>query len=81
MPARSRDVDGLRRFAALHAASPAKAARVQAYASCQCRAAECAAHEGMRVHCSGGTVLVLRHDPAVGRWHGTSLKCAPCVRR
>lgn len=82
MPARSRDVAGLRRFAALHAASHAKAARVRAYASCQCRAAECAAHEGMRVHCSGGTVLVLRHDPAVGRvWHLAEVctVCAPLM--
>ena len=82
MPARSRDVASLRRFAALHAASHAKAARVRAYASCQCWAQSCAAHEGTRVHCAGGTVLVLRHDPAVGRvWHLAEVctACAPLM--
>lgn len=80
MPARSRDVAGLRRFAALHAASHAKAARVRERASCQCWAQSCAAHEGMRVHCGGTTVLVLRHDPAVGRvWHLAEV-CAACAK-
>jgi hypothetical protein len=80
MPPRSRDVAGLRRFAALHAASHAKAARVRERASCQCWAQSCAAHEGMRVHCSGSTVLVLRHDPAVARvWHLAEV-CAACAK-
>jgi hypothetical protein len=80
MPPRSRDVAALRRFAALHAASHAKAARVRERASCQCWAQSCAAHEGMRVHCSGSTVLVLRHDPAVARvWHLAEV-CAACAK-
>ncbi|MFI2352380.1 hypothetical protein ACH492_36385 [Streptomyces sp. NPDC019443] len=80
LPPRSRDVAGLRRFAALHAASHAKAARVRERASCQCWAQSCAAHEGMRVHCSGSTVLVLRHDPAVARvWHLAEV-CAACAK-
>lgn len=80
MPPRSRDVAGLRRFAALHAAAHAKAARVREKASCQCWAHSCTAHEGMRVHCSGSTVLVLRHDPAVARvWHLAEV-CAACAK-
>lgn len=80
MPAKSRDIAGLRRFAALHVASHAKAARVRERASCQCWAQSCTAHEGMRVHCSGSTVLVLRHDPAVGCvWHLAEV-CAACAK-
>lgn len=80
MPPRSRDVTSLRRFAALHAASHAKAARVRERASCQCWAQSCAAHEGMRVHCGGTAVLVLRHDPAVGRvWHLAEV-CTACAK-
>ncbi|WP_260848748.1 hypothetical protein [Streptomyces sp. SLBN-118] len=80
MPPRSRDVAALRRFAALHAASHAKAARVRERATCQCWAHSCAAHEGMRVHCSGSTVLVLRHDPAVACvWHLAEV-CAACAK-
>lgn len=80
MPPRSRDVASLRRFAALHAASHAKAARVRERASCQCWAQSCAAHEGMRTQCAGGTVLVLRHDPAVGRvWHLAEV-CSACAK-
>lgn len=80
MPPRSRDVAGLRRFAALHAASHAKIARVRERASCQCSARSCAAHEGTRVHCSGATVLVLRHDPAVGRVWQLAEVCAACAK-
>ncbi|WNO76907.1 hypothetical protein [Streptomyces sp. AM8-1-1] len=80
MPAKSRDIAGLRRFAALHAASHAKAARVRERASCQCWAQSCTTHEGMRVHCSGSTVLVLRHDPAVGCvWHLAEV-CTACAK-
>ncbi|AVZ71124.1 hypothetical protein SLUN_01515 [Streptomyces lunaelactis] len=80
MPPRSRDVAALRRFAALHAASHAKAAQVRERASCQCWTQSCAAHEGMRVHCSGSTVLVLRHDPAVACvWHLAEV-CAACAK-
>ena len=80
MPPRSRDVAGLRRFAALHAASHAKVTRVRERASCQCWVQKCSAHEGMRTQCAGGTVLVLRHDPAVGRvWHLAEV-CAACAK-
>ncbi|MEU0374950.1 hypothetical protein ABZ070_33105 [Streptomyces sp. NPDC006283] len=80
MPAKSRDIAGLRRFAALHAASHAKAATVRERASCQCWAQSCTSHEGMRVHCSGSTVLVLRHDPAVGCvWHLAEV-CSACAK-
>ncbi|MFD3440451.1 hypothetical protein ACFWU3_23420 [Streptomyces sp. NPDC058685] len=80
MPAKSRDVAGLRRFAALHAASHAKAARVRERAACQCWTQGCTAHEGMRVHCSGSTVLVLRHDPAVGCVWQLAEVCAACAK-
>lgn len=80
MPPRSRDVAALRRFAALHAASHAKAARVRDGAACQCWAQRCSAHEGTRTLCYGGTVLVLRHDPAVGRVWQLSEVCSACAK-
>jgi hypothetical protein len=80
MPSRSRDLPELRRFAALHAASHAKAAQPRPYATCQCRAQQCSAHEHVKTHCGGPTVLVLRHDPAVGRVWTLSDVCSACAR-
>ncbi|MEV0981633.1 hypothetical protein, partial [Streptomyces sp. NPDC049915] len=67
MPARSRDLAALRRFAEAHALAHARAAAVRADAACRCRHHGCAPHEGTRVSCGGTVVLVLRHDPAVGQ--------------
>ncbi|GGX90611.1 hypothetical protein [Streptomyces minutiscleroticus] len=79
MPARSRDLAGLRRFAAAHAAAHAKAATVRPDAACQCRARQCSAHHGTRVRCSGGVVLTLRHDPAVGQVWTVAEVCEQCA--
>ncbi|WP_240203078.1 hypothetical protein [Streptomyces actuosus] len=79
MPARSRDIAALRRFAVAHAAAHAKAAAVRADASCWCRQQRCAAHEGTRVGCAGPVVLLLRHDPAVGQVWTLCEVCTSCA--
>ncbi|QNP74571.1 hypothetical protein IAG44_37365 [Streptomyces roseirectus] len=79
MPARSRDVAALRRFAEAHAAAHARAATVRPDASCGCRQLKCAAHEGTRVSCAGGVVLALRHDPAVGQVWTLMEVCSACA--
>lgn len=79
MPARSRDVAALRRFAEAHAAAHARAATVRPDAACGCRQHKCAAHEGTRVSCAGAVVLVLRHDPAVGQVWTLSEVCSACA--
>ncbi|GGN80870.1 hypothetical protein GCM10011579_066840 [Streptomyces albiflavescens] len=79
MPPRSRDLGALRRFAEAHAAAHARAASVHSDAACACRQAQCAAHDGMQVHCAGSVVLVLRHDPAVGQVWTLLEVCAACA--
>ncbi|WP_406449554.1 hypothetical protein OH768_02575 [Streptomyces sp. NBC_01622] len=79
MPARSRDLPALRRFAEAHAAAHVRAATVRPDAACGCRRQRCAAHEGTRVDCSGSVLLVLRHDPAVGQVWTLSEVCAACA--
>ncbi|MFI1388351.1 hypothetical protein [Streptomyces griseoaurantiacus] len=79
MPARSRDVAALRRFAEAHAAAHAKAATVRGDASCQCRVQQCSAHQGTKVLCGGTVLLVLRHNPAVGRVWTLAEVCERCA--
>jgi hypothetical protein len=79
MPPRSRDVTALRRFAEAHAVAHARAATVRGDASCQCRVQQCAAHEGSKVLCGGPVVLVLRHNPAVGRVWTVAEVCERCA--
>ncbi|MFE2884834.1 hypothetical protein [Streptomyces sp. NPDC059272] len=79
MPARSRDIAALRRFAEAHAAAHVRAATVRPDAACGCRRQRCAAHEGTRVDCSGSVLLVLRHDPAVGQVWTLAEVCAACA--
>ncbi|WP_258055132.1 hypothetical protein [Streptomyces sp. Ru71] len=79
MPARSRDLAALRRFAEAHALAHARAAAVRADAACWCRHQRCAPHEGTRVSCGGAVVLVLRHDPAVGQVWTLSEVCSACA--
>ncbi|MEU3845303.1 hypothetical protein AB0E88_35400 [Streptomyces sp. NPDC028635] len=79
MPARSRDLTALRRFAEAHALAHARAAAVRADAACWCRHHGCAPHEGTRVSCQGTVVLVLRHDPAVGQVWTLSEVCSACA--
>lgn len=82
MPARSRDLATLRRFAAQHAAAHAKVATVRPNAACHCRSRRCDAHPADKVHCGGAVVMVLRHDPSVGQvWIVEEIceSCAPLI--
>ncbi|MET7682531.1 hypothetical protein [Streptomyces sp. NPDC005423] len=79
MPARSREIAALRRFAEAHAAAHARAATVRPDAACGCRRQQCGAHEGTRVDCAGSVVLVLRHDPAIGQVWTLAEVCAACA--
>ncbi|TXS21753.1 hypothetical protein EAO71_26990 [Streptomyces sp. ms191] len=79
MPARSRDLAALRAFAARHAAAHAKAATVRPHASCRCRADHCETHADFKVRCSGGVVLIVRHDPSVGQVWSVEEVCEACA--
>ncbi|MEU2296877.1 hypothetical protein ACWD4Z_26330 [Streptomyces antibioticus] len=79
MPPRSRDLAALRRFAEAHVAAHARAAAVHHDAACWCRRQQCALHDGTRVNCAGGVVLVLRHDPAVGQVWTLTEVCSACA--
>lgn len=79
MPARSKDVAALRAFAARHAHAHARAATIRPDASCHCRAQQCAAHPRTETHCSGGVVLIMRHDAGVGRVWSVEEVCASCA--
>ncbi|MFG2306594.1 hypothetical protein [Actinacidiphila glaucinigra] len=78
MPPRSRDLAGLRRFAAQHAAAHAKAATVRPNASCHCRARQCTAHGDTKVLCAGAMVLIVQHDPSIGQVWTVSEVCQAC---
>ncbi|MDI9884707.1 hypothetical protein QMZ92_09945 [Streptomyces sp. HNM0645] len=79
MPRRSKDLASLRAFAARHAAAHARAATIRPNASCHCRAEQCGAHQDTRVQCAGSVVMILRHDPAVGRVWTAAEVCAGCA--
>ncbi|WP_329190857.1 hypothetical protein [Actinacidiphila glaucinigra] len=78
MPPRSRDLAGLRRFAAQHAAAHAKAATVRPNALCHCRARQCTAHGDTKVLCAGAVVLIVQHDPSIGQVWTVSEVCQAC---
>ncbi|MEW1773672.1 hypothetical protein [Streptomyces sp. NPDC086777] len=79
MPPRSKDLAGLRAFAAQHAAAHARVATVHANAWCHCGSSQCAAHPDTPAHCAGGVALVLQHDPVVGRVWTLSEVCETCA--
>ncbi|MFF3257010.1 hypothetical protein ACFYWP_39920 [Actinacidiphila glaucinigra] len=79
MPPRSRDLKALRTFAAQHAVAHARVATIRPDAACHCRARQCTAHGDTKVLCSGGVVLILRHDPAVGRVWTVEEVCQVCA--
>ncbi|MEZ3182713.1 hypothetical protein KYY02_29860 [Streptomyces pimonensis] len=79
MPARSKDLAALRAFAARHAAAHAKAATVRPHAWCHCGSQGCAAHPETAAHCAGAVLLVLRHDPTVGRVWNVEEVCETCA--
>ncbi|MFJ9596633.1 hypothetical protein ACIRS3_28240 [Streptomyces virginiae] len=81
MPPRSKDTAALKRFAAEHVRAHARLATVRPDTACACRAAQCALHE-TRTQCTGSTLLVLVHNPAVGQvWTLTEIcqSCAPLI--
>ncbi|WP_331732830.1 hypothetical protein [Streptomyces sp. NBC_01718] len=80
MPSRSKDLVALRTFAARHAVAHAKAAAIRSHASCHCHAQRCVAHPHGKVHCSGGMVMIGRHDPTVGRVWTVEEVCETCAR-
>ncbi|MFH9044333.1 hypothetical protein ACH4FA_34065 [Streptomyces sp. NPDC017966] len=79
MPARSKDLAALRAFAARHAAAHAKAATVRPHAWCHCGSQRCAAHPETKTHCAGAVLLILRHDPTVGRVWSVEEVCETCA--
>ncbi|MFI8194742.1 hypothetical protein ACIF8T_39625 [Streptomyces sp. NPDC085946] len=79
MPPRSKDLAMLRAFAARHAAAHAKAATVRPNAWCYCGSQRCAAHPDAKTHCAGAVLLVLRHDPTVGRVWSVEEVCETCA--
>ncbi|MFH8798100.1 hypothetical protein ACH4F6_00665 [Streptomyces sp. NPDC017936] len=79
MPPRSKDVASLRAFAARHAAAHAKAATVRPHAWCHCGSQHCAAHPEATAHCAGAVLLILRHDPTVGRVWSVEEVCEACA--
>ncbi|MEU9298827.1 hypothetical protein [Streptomyces sp. NPDC048266] len=79
MPPRSKDLTALRTFAAQHAAAHAKAATLHPNAACHCRAEHCAAHEETKTYCAGAPVLILRHDPVIGRVWSVEEVCETCA--
>ncbi|WUD78361.1 hypothetical protein OG937_44935 [Streptomyces sp. NBC_00510] len=54
-------------------------ATIRPEAACHCRARQCTAHGDTKVLCAGGVVLILRHDPAVGRVWTVEEVCQVCA--
>lgn len=79
MPPRSKDLAMLRAFAARHAAAHAKAANLRPHAWCHCGAQRCAAHPETKTHCAGAVLLILRHDPTIGRVWSVEEVCEACA--
>ncbi|MER5376299.1 hypothetical protein [Streptomyces sp. NPDC002553] len=79
MPARSEDLNGLRVFAAAHAAAHAKAAKVNPSAYCHCGSQRCGAHPEIKTSCAGGVVMILRHDPIMRRVWSLEEVCETCA--
>ncbi|MFF2196389.1 hypothetical protein [Streptomyces sp. NPDC058157] len=69
----------MRRFAAEHARAHGRLAGARPNATCSCGSAECAHHE-TRVHCTGTSLLVLIHNPAVGQVWTLAEVCQACAR-
>lgn len=79
MPARSENVTALRTFAAAHAAAHAKVATTNPHAYCYCGSQRCGAHPNAKTSCAGRVVMILRHDPAVGRVWSVEEVCELCA--
>ncbi|MFE7452689.1 hypothetical protein [Streptomyces griseus] len=79
MPPRSKDLTTQRTFAARHAAAHAKAATVRPNAWCHCGSQRCGTHPDAKAHCAGAVVLILRHDPTLGRVWSVEEVCETCA--
>ncbi|MFD6113779.1 hypothetical protein ACFWG0_27225 [Streptomyces yangpuensis] len=79
MPPRSKDAASMRRFAAEHIKAHGRLASARPNAACSCGSAQCALHES-RVHCTGNSLLVLVHNPAVGQVWTLADVCQTCAR-
>ncbi|MFJ6409891.1 hypothetical protein ACIQK9_30665 [Streptomyces hydrogenans] len=78
MPDRSKDVRALRAFAAEHVRAHARLATPRPNAACACGGAGCRHHQA-RALCSGRTLLVLIHNPAVGEVWTLAEVCEACA--
>ncbi|GHI27030.1 hypothetical protein Shyd_84010 [Streptomyces hydrogenans] len=78
MPERSKDVRALRAFAADHVRAHARLATPRPNAACACGGAGCRHHQA-RALCSGRTLLVLIHNPAVAEVWTLAEICEACA--
>ncbi|MFF7813104.1 hypothetical protein ACFZCF_14495 [Streptomyces sp. NPDC007945] len=78
MPDRSKDIRALRAFAAEHVRAHARLATPRPNAACACGGAGCRHHQA-RALCSGRTLLVLIHNPAVGEVWTLAEICEACA--
>ncbi|MER7519138.1 hypothetical protein [Streptomyces sp. NPDC126499] len=78
MPARSRDIQALRVFAAEHARAHGRLATPRPNADCACGATGCR-HHTARATCTGRTLLVLIHNPAVAEVWTLAEICQACA--
>ncbi|MFI1809433.1 hypothetical protein ACH414_03715 [Streptomyces sp. NPDC020422] len=78
MPARSRDIAALRAFAGEHARAHARLATPRPNAACACGASACR-HHTARATCTGTTLLVLIHNPAVAEVWTLAEICQACA--
>ncbi|MFD7975459.1 hypothetical protein [Streptomyces sp. NPDC059071] len=78
MPARSKDLQTLRVFAAEHVRAHARLAAPRPNAACACGASDCR-HHAARTTCTGRTLLVLIHNPAVAEVWTLAEICQACA--
>ncbi|MEU8621625.1 hypothetical protein [Streptomyces sp. NPDC048623] len=78
MPARSKDLASLRTFAAEHVRAHARLATARPNAACACGASDCR-HHTARTTCTGRTLLVLIHNPAVAEVWTLAEICQACA--
>lgn len=78
MPARSKDLASLRTFAAEHVRAHARLATARPNAACACGASDCR-HHTARTTCTGRTLLVLIHNPAIAEVWTLAEICQACA--
>ncbi|MFF8601304.1 hypothetical protein ACF065_23240 [Streptomyces sp. NPDC015232] len=78
MPARSKDLAALRTFAAEHVRAHARLASARPNAACACGASDCR-HHTARTTCTGRTLLVLIHHPAIAEVWTLAEICQACA--